>query len=54
MKRYKIKEITQVEHTWTIRAKNKEDAKRILKQGKYDNGELLSMPTYKELNRGKK
>lgn len=49
MKKYKIKQLIQVEYTWTIKAKSKKDAQRILKQGVYDNKDLLSMPIYREV-----
>ncbi len=53
MKEYKIKQLIQVEYTWTIKAKSKGDAQRILKQGVYDNREILEMPIYREIESGK-
>lgn len=54
MREYKIKQLIQVEYIWAIKAKNKEDAERILKQGVYDNKDLLDMPIYREIKRGVK
>ena len=49
MKEYKIKQLIQVEYTWTITAESKKDAERILKQGVYDNKAVLPMPIYREI-----